>query len=122
MQYGRCDGIDVCWTNVDAKQTVIRFLGPGLARAELRNPRNEDLELASALQDHLNDNMESHHKLIWIARRNFELHPCKSLLIPESPDCHSVFGGHKTVKLKFDHFGVGHYFREKVTDIAYSGL
>lgn len=33
---------------------------------EMRNPRNEDLESANKLKDHLNDNLEYYHKLIWM--------------------------------------------------------
>ncbi|WP_442267043.1 tyrosinase family protein [Tenacibaculum sp. ZS6-P6] len=43
----------------------VRIATP-LNRAEMRNPRNEDLELANALQDHLNDNLEQYHKVIWM--------------------------------------------------------
>ncbi len=45
-----------------------------LSRAELRRPRDEDLERANALQDHLNDNLEFFHKAIWMnisAERRF---------------------------------------------------
>ncbi|MEN8140700.1 MAG: helix-hairpin-helix domain-containing protein [Thermodesulfobacteriota bacterium] len=38
-----------------------------LNRRELRNPKNEDLETASNLQDHLNDNLEFFHKAIWLS-------------------------------------------------------
>ncbi len=51
----------------------VRIYTP-LNRQELRNPRNEDLELANTLQDHLNDNMEFFHKAIWMnmsAERRF---------------------------------------------------
>ncbi len=41
-------------------------IGTPLNRSELRNPRNEDLELANALHDHLNDNVEQYHKAIWM--------------------------------------------------------
>ncbi|NND11800.1 MAG: helix-hairpin-helix domain-containing protein [Flavobacteriaceae bacterium] len=44
----------------------VRIATP-LSRQELRNPRNEDLELANKLQDHLNDNLESYHKVIWMS-------------------------------------------------------
>lgn len=43
----------------------VRISSP-LNRLEMRNPRNEDLEVANALQDHLNDNMEFFHKAIWM--------------------------------------------------------
>ena len=43
----------------------VRIFTP-LNRLELRNPKNEDLELANALQDHLNDNLEFFHKVIWM--------------------------------------------------------
>lgn len=42
------------------------FIATPLNNQELRNPRNEDLELANALQDHLNDNLEYYHKVIWM--------------------------------------------------------
>ncbi|MCH9659751.1 MAG: hypothetical protein K0U54_02445, partial [Bacteroidetes bacterium] len=44
----------------------VRIATP-LSRAEMRNPRNEDLELSSNLQDHLNDNLEEYHKVIWMS-------------------------------------------------------
>jgi len=44
----------------------VRIATP-LSRQELRNPRNEDLELANRLQDHLNDNLEAYHKVIWMS-------------------------------------------------------
>ncbi|GAA0661177.1 hypothetical protein GCM10009535_45880 [Streptomyces thermocarboxydovorans] len=36
-----------------------------LSRQELRNPREEDKELARNLLDHLNENIERYHHLIW---------------------------------------------------------
>lgn len=43
----------------------VRIATP-LNRSELRNPRNNDLESANILQDHLNDNLEQFHKVIWM--------------------------------------------------------
>lgn len=45
-----------------------------LSRAELRNPRQEDVERAAKLQRHLNDNLEYYHQAIWLgmsAERRF---------------------------------------------------
>lgn len=42
------------------------YLEAPLNRNEERNPRNEDLELAASLKDHLNDNLEYYHKAIWL--------------------------------------------------------
>ncbi|MEM7802842.1 MAG: hypothetical protein AAF633_26870, partial [Chloroflexota bacterium] len=43
----------------------LAYLSTPLNRNEERNPRNEDLELAASLKDHLNDNLEYYHKAIW---------------------------------------------------------
>ncbi|MBN7769291.1 helix-hairpin-helix domain-containing protein [Marinobacter daepoensis] len=43
---------------------AVRIATP-LTRAELRNPREEDVERANALRDHLNDNMEYYHQSLW---------------------------------------------------------
>jgi hypothetical protein len=51
----------------------VRIATP-LTRGELRNPRQDDLEAANALQDHLNDNLEHYHRVIWMnmsAERRF---------------------------------------------------
>ncbi|MBN1872820.1 MAG: helix-hairpin-helix domain-containing protein [Anaerolineae bacterium] len=37
-----------------------------LSHEEMRNPRNEDLESADHLRQHLNDNLEYYHKIIWM--------------------------------------------------------
>ncbi len=39
----------------------------GLTADELRNPQQEDLQLARRLLDHLNDNLEYYHKAIWVS-------------------------------------------------------
>ncbi|MCP3941875.1 MAG: hypothetical protein GY710_10380 [Desulfobacteraceae bacterium] len=47
-----------------------------LSRQERHNPRKKDLELANSLHDHLNDNIEYYHKVIWTkmsAERRFML-------------------------------------------------
>lgn len=36
-----------------------------MSQAELRNPRAEDVEVANALLNHLNDNLEYYHQCIW---------------------------------------------------------
>ena len=42
----------------------VRIFTP-LNRQELRNPREEDKELARNLLDHLNENIERYHHAIW---------------------------------------------------------
>src|SRR5690606_25617764 len=36
-----------------------------LNAAELRNPRNEDVEACNALLHHLNENLEQYHQAVW---------------------------------------------------------
>jgi len=43
----------------------VRIYTP-LSRAELRNPRNEDVEACNNLLHHLNENFEFYHRLIWM--------------------------------------------------------
>ncbi|WMJ75087.1 DUF2272 domain-containing protein [Cytophagaceae bacterium ABcell3] len=63
----------VGYSGLSNDREKVRIATP-LSRAEMRNPRNEDLEIASALQDHLNDNVEKYHSAIWMnmsAERRF---------------------------------------------------
>lgn len=50
---------------INDESEYVRIATP-LNRTEMRNPRNEDLEIANALQDYLNDNLESFHKVLWM--------------------------------------------------------
>ena len=56
---------DLVGYGYDDDAEKVRIATP-LNRSEMRNPRNEDLELSNALQDHLNDNLEQYHKVIWM--------------------------------------------------------
>jgi hypothetical protein len=54
-----------------------------LSQRELRNPRDEDVELADRLVAHLNDHLEHYHQVIWVSldpQRRFML--LDSVLVP----------------------------------------
>lgn len=47
-----------------------------LNRRELRNPKDEDVELANNLVDHLNANVEFYHKILWMQMSPERLYMC----------------------------------------------
>ena len=55
----------VGYSGYEDEDETVRIATP-LSRSEMRNPREEDKELANSLQDHLNDNLEYYHRAIWM--------------------------------------------------------
>jgi hypothetical protein len=66
-----CGEFEYSDTNVDTVSLAKRLSGPGLTVRcpvdawEQRRPRFEDIRLAAALLDHLNDHLEQYHQELW---------------------------------------------------------